>query len=44
MKVTLAYPFEGHKPETTVDVDDETARLLIREGRARLPETTKQKD
>lgn len=36
MKVQLAYPYENHRADTTIDVDDATARLLLREGRARL--------
>lgn len=36
MKVVLAYEYEGHQPDETVDLDDATARTLLREGRARL--------
>lgn len=35
MKVTLAYPWEDHQPDQTVDVDDETGRTLLRDGFAR---------
>lgn len=38
MKVTLAYPYGKHKPDETIDVDDAKARLLVRDGLARLPE------
>lgn len=36
MRVTLAYPYDGHEPDETIDVDDELGRRLVREGRARL--------
>lgn len=36
MRVTLAYPYEGHKAGTTVSVDETTARRLLHDGRARL--------
>ena len=36
MRVTLAYPFQGHKPDETIDVDKRTARTLLRDGRARV--------
>lgn len=35
IRVTLAYPYEGHAPDETIELDDPTARRLIREGRAR---------
>lgn len=35
MKVTLAYEYEGHEPDTTVDLPDAEARRLIGDGRAR---------
>lgn len=37
MKIQLAYPFDGHAPDETVDVDEATARRLVRDGLARLP-------
>jgi hypothetical protein len=36
VRITLAYPYKKHQADETVEVDDATARLLIREGRARL--------
>ena len=41
MKVTLAYPFEGHEPDATVDLPEQTAKQLIRDGAARLPDAPK---
>lgn len=38
MRVTLAYPFDGHSPDETVDLDDATAKRLLRDGFARLPD------
>lgn len=35
MEVTLAYPWQGHQPNDTVEVGDGVGRMLIREGRAR---------
>lgn len=35
MKITLAYPYEGHAPDTTITVDDAVGRRMIRDGRAR---------
>lgn len=35
MKVTLAYPIDGHEPDETIDVDDERGRTLLRDGFAR---------
>lgn len=40
MRVTLAVPYDGHKPDDTITVDDRTGRQLIRDGRARLPGVT----
>jgi hypothetical protein len=36
LRVTLAYPFQGHAPDDVVDVTAQEARLLLREGRARV--------
>ena len=49
MKVTLAYPWtdeagKAHKPDTTVDVPDATGAQLLREGRARTPDTKTAKE
>lgn len=35
MKITLAYPFEGHDPDTTIEIDDVRGRRMIRDGKAR---------
>lgn len=35
MKITLAYPYEGHDPDDTIDVDEGTARELVNDGKAR---------
>lgn len=40
MRVTLAYPFDGHEPDETIEVDDSVGRTLIRDGFARAPEHT----
>lgn len=37
MKVTLAYPYEGHEPDDTVDLPDADARRLLSDGKARKP-------
>jgi hypothetical protein len=37
MRVTLAVPYDGHAPDTTITVDDQVGRQLIRDGWARLP-------
>lgn len=34
-RITLAYEWNGHKPDSTVEVDGATAKRLIRDGRAR---------
>lgn len=44
-KVTFAYPYtdengKDFKPDQSADVDDEVARLLVQDGKARLAETT----
>ena len=36
-QVTLAYPYEGHQPDETIEVDATTAHTLIRDGIARRP-------
>jgi hypothetical protein len=33
--VTLAYPFDGHAPDETVDVPSDVARRLLNDGEAR---------
>ena len=35
MRITLAYPFENHDPDETIDVGPEVGKRLIRDGRAR---------
>lgn len=40
MKITIAYPFDGYKPEDVVDLDDAMAEQMIRDGKAR-PHTPK---
>ena len=40
MKVTLAYPYtdadgKAHEPDATVDLADDVATQLVRDGRAR---------
>lgn len=37
-RVTLAYRWEGHEPDETVEVDDATAVQLVRDGVARPAE------
>lgn len=44
MKVQLAYPFideagKVHDPDSMIDLPDDQATQLIRDGRARTPET-----
>lgn len=38
MRITLAYPFEGHAPDETIELDDWLARRLLHGGRARVPD------
>lgn len=38
MRVTLAYPHEGHAPDETIDVPVEQGRQLLYDGLARLPD------
>lgn len=40
MKIQLAYAYEGHDPDDVITVDDVTGRMLITEGRARIPDAT----
>lgn len=35
MKVTLAYEYEDHQPDETIDLPDREALRLISDGRAR---------
>lgn len=35
MRVTLAYAVLGHPPDTTLELDEQLGRRLIRDGRAR---------
>lgn len=35
MKITLAYPFEGNAPDTTIEIDAAVGRRMIRDGKAR---------
>lgn len=35
MRVQLAYPYQGHRPDEVISVDDRTGRRLLREGRVR---------
>lgn len=35
MRITLAYPWEGNPPDTTLEVDDVLGRRLLRDGKAR---------
>lgn len=37
MHITLAYPYDGHAPDETIEVADETGRQMIYDGVARLP-------
>lgn len=39
MRITLAYPLGPHQPDTTIDLDDDLARRLVRDGRARTADT-----
>lgn len=38
MQITLAMPYEGHKPDETIDVADAVARELLRTGWGRPAE------
>lgn len=38
MRVTLAYPYGGFRPDETINVDDALARRLVRDGLARPAE------
>lgn len=35
MKITLAYPFEGHAPDETIELPADQARQMVRDGQAR---------
>lgn len=35
MKIELAYPYEGHKPDSVIDIDDDKGAQMIRDGFAR---------
>jgi hypothetical protein len=35
VKITLAYPFEGHAPDETIEIDDVRGRRMVRDGKAR---------
>lgn len=37
-RVVLAYPYGDHKPDSTIDLPDDEADRLVRDGFARLPE------
>lgn len=37
MKITLAYPHDGHEADETVDLPGPEARRLLFDGKARLP-------
>lgn len=34
-KIQLAYPYQGSKVGDSIEVDDDTAKMLVRSGRAR---------
>lgn len=38
MRVTLAYPYEGHAPDETIEVPDPVGAQLIHDGLARTPD------
>lgn len=48
MRVELAYPYDGHAPDETVELPTDVARSLISDGRARpakpIPATSKPQD
>lgn len=35
MRITLAYPYEGHKPDDTIEIPDAEGQTLIFDGWAR---------
>jgi hypothetical protein len=37
-RITLAYEYEGHEPDETIDVEPDVARRLVHDGRARVPD------
>jgi hypothetical protein len=39
VRLVLAYPWRGYRPDDVVDVDAKTGRRLLRDGKAR-PEPT----
>lgn len=41
MRIALAYPYEGAKPDDVIEVSDELGRLLVRDGKARLAPRSK---
>ncbi len=38
-RVVLAYPYGDHKPDSTIDLPDDEANRLVRDGFARPPES-----
>ncbi len=38
MLITLAYPYENHKPDETIEVDPDVGCQMVRDGVARLPD------
>lgn len=38
MQITLAMPYDGHRPDDTVDFPDAVARELLRTGWGRTPD------
>jgi len=35
VRITLAYPYENHQPDETIEVADDVGRQMIRDGYAR---------
>ncbi len=35
MRITLAYPYDGHDPDETIEIDDRRGRAMISNGVAR---------
>lgn len=38
MLIVLAYPYDGHAPDETIDVADQVGRQMVHDGAARLPD------
>jgi len=38
VRITLAYTYDGHDADATIEVDDQVGRQMVHDGAARLPD------